>query len=362
MRKVLHALTGAAILGLIVQSGALAAGAMPRYDHIFVIIEENHTAGEIIGNSGAPAINRLAEAYGYASKFYAERHPSEPNYIALVGGNTFGVEDDDAFYCKPRSNEPGCSNSGHDGYVDHTISSPSLASQLEARGLSWKGYFESIPQAGSLAWRWPSSQNPVAGQPEALYAAKHNGFISFRSVQNDPMRAAKLVGFDQLYRDIATGNLPNYAHIVPNQCNDMHGLYGSNVPDDCSGGAGLIDRGDKTVAAIVGKIMASKSWAASSNSAIVITFDENDGSSNGGPDGCCGSGPADRDNPGGGQIPTIVITNHGPRHLVDPTPYNHYSLLRTTEAAFGITEYLGHAADTAEGVTDMAPLFAVTHP
>ena len=186
----------------------------------------------------APVLNRLAQAYGYASKFYAERHPSEPNYIALVGGNTFGIRDDDAFYCKPRVNVSGCSNAGHDGYVDHTISTVSLATQLEAHGLSWKGYFESVPEPGSLAWRWPSADRPVAGQPEALYAAKHNGFVSFRSVQQDPMRAAKLVGFDALYRDIASGNLPNYAQIVPNQCNDMHGLYGANVPDDCTGRIG----------------------------------------------------------------------------------------------------------------------------
>ena len=71
------------------------------------------------------------------------------------------------------------------------------------------------------------------------------------------------------------------------------------------------------------------------------------------------SSAADPDNPGGGQIPTIVITNHGPRHLIDPTPYNHYSLLRTTETAFGISDHLGHAADTAKGVKDMTPLFAI---
>jgi hypothetical protein len=56
-----------------------------------------------------------------------------------------------------------------------------------------------------------------------------------------------------------------------------------------------------------------------------------------------------------------VITNHGPRGVVDDTPYNHYSLLRTTEQAFGIDEYLGHAADARRGVSSMAPLFAVTH-
>ena len=63
---------------------------------------------------------------------------------------------------------------------------------------------------------------------------------------------------------------------------------------------------------------------------------------------------------GGGRIPTIVITNHGPRAVKDDTPYNHYSLLRTTETAFGISEHLAHAGDTQAGVVDMVPLFAVS--
>lgn len=57
-------------------------------------------------------------------------------------------------------------------------------------------------------------------------------------------------------------------------------------------------------------------------------------------------------------IPTIVITNHGVRGAIDPTPYNHYSLLRTIEDPFGINEYLGHATDEANGVLTMSPLFA----
>ena len=44
----------------------------------------------------------------------------------------------------------------------------------------------------------------------------------------------------------------------------------------------------------------------------------------------------DPTNPGGGWIPTIVITNHGVRGLKDATPYDHYSLLRTTEDASGL--------------------------
>jgi hypothetical protein len=102
-------------------------------------------------------------------------------------------------------------------------------------------------------------------------------------------------------------------------------------------------------------------WSARENAAIVITFDENDKDERRTADqGCCGYDPESAANSGGGRIPTIVITNHGPRKVVDATPYNHYSLLRTTEAAFGIDEYLRHANDQRLGVLTMTPLFSVS--
>ena len=343
---------------------ANAEPAVPHYAHIVLIIEENHTADQIIGNATAPNINRLAKTYGYASEFYAERHPSEPNYVAMLGGNTFGISDDDAFYCKPGLKDWACPESGRLGYVDHTISSPSVADQLTQHGLSWKGYFEDLPAPGSLAYRWPSPKEPVPGKPDALYASKHNGFVNFKSVQGDPLRASHLVGFDALVKDLALATFPAYSWIVPDQCDDMHGMSGDYVPADCEKGnsKGLVARGDATIGKLTATLMQSAAWKSADNMAIVITFDENDDDRPGRhPAGCCGSGPSDPDNPGGGWIPTIVITNHGPRGFVDPTPYNHYSLLRTTEAALGITTYLGHANDTAKGVTVMAPLFAVGH-
>ena len=332
---------------------------IPRYDHIFVIIGENHTADQIVGSAAAPNINRLVKEYGYASNFYAERHPSEPNYIAIVGGDTFGIGDDDAFWCTPGSADTACPHANKAGYVDHTLAVRSLTDQLAAHGLSWKGYFESIPAPGSHAWRWPAEGSPVPGKPSALYASKHNGFMNFRSVQSDPTIASHIVGFDALDRDIAGNTLPAYAHVVPNQCNDMHGLHGHDVPPDCEKGEALVKRGDAVIGTLVDRLMHSAAWNGAGNFAIVITFDENDDDTpTKHPDACCGGGPGDSHSPGGGWIPTVVITNHGPRHVSDPTPYNHYSLLRTTEAAFGITEYLGHAADTAKGVKTMMPLFA----
>ena len=353
-------------LGMLVPP-ALAAPAAPTiapYTHIFLIIEENHTYDQIIGNKAAPNFNRLAKLYGIATNFYAERHPSEPNYIAMLGGDTFGIADDDAYWCKRGQTQArGCDNVNAKEYVDHTIAARSLMDQLEERHLTWKGYFEDLPGAGAGDDRWPSPQAPARDKPHSLYAVKHNGFMFFKHVQDDPARAQKIVGFDQLERDLLSGALPNYAHIVPNQCNDMHGLHGANVPGDCmkSEDDKLIGASDAHMAALVAKIMGAKFWAnQQENNAIVVTFDENDaGRPDSHGDGCCGSLAGDRNNPGGGWIPTIVISNHGVRSVTDDMPHNHYSLLRTTQEAFGIKEYLGHAGDEAKGVHSMTKLFAV---
>jgi phosphatidylinositol-3-phosphatase len=343
-----------------------ASAAMARYQHIFLIIEENKSYSEIVGEQSiAPNINRLAKQYGLATQFYAEVHPSEANYIAMLGGDTFGIHDDDAYYCKPKMQDPFCGSSGRAGYVDHTVTARSLVDQLDAHGLTWKAYMESIPSPGSAAARWPTADKPVRGSPAELYAVKHNGFMTFKSVQDDPHRAEKVVGFEALERDLAAGTMPNYAHIVPNQCNEMHGRDdGPDTPEDCrkSNPDGLIRRGDKVVGELVEKIMHSSVWREAGNDAIVITFDENGKAERKeGAQGCCGFDPASAANFGGGRIPTIVITNHGVRGVTDATPYNHYSLLRTTETAFGIDEYLGYAGKPAAGVLDMAPLFEVRH-
>lgn len=205
-------------------ASAAGASAIPHYEHIFLIIEENKSYGQILGpGSIAPNISRLAHEYGQATQFYAEVHPSEGNYVAMLGGDTFGIHDDDAYYCKAAMKDPWCPGSSNVGYADHTVTATSLPQQLEAHGMTWKAYMESIPAPGSNAVRWPTPDRPVNGVPPEIYAVKHNGFMNFKRIQDDPRRAEKIVGFDALERDLASGHMPNYAHIVPNQCNDMHG-------------------------------------------------------------------------------------------------------------------------------------------
>ena len=357
------ALTGAmwsaSAVGRVVEGAVRDAVAerVPRYGHVVVIVEENKDFGQIMDPAVAPNIARLARENGSAENFFGEVHPSEANYLALLGGDTFGIHDDDAFYCVPGSTAAHCDHAGEPAYVAHTIDARHLGDQLRAKGLTWKGYYGSIPEPGSLAILAGDRRVGVGAGLDALYASKHSGFVNFRDVQTDPDRASRLVGFDQLDADLKADRLPSFALVVPNQCDEMHGLSGEGVPADCDHRniPQLIGRGDRVVGDLVARLRKTAAWKSRKNMAIVITFDEGSGGSKG---GCCGVTPNAPSNYGGGHIPTIVITNHGPRGVRDATPYNHYSLLRTIEDAFGIRPHLRRADDTADGVVSMAPLFA----
>jgi hypothetical protein len=333
-------------------AGTALDAAVPHDDHVLVIVEENKGYHTIVDGTAAPAIARLAREYGSATQMYAERHPSEPNYVALVGGDTFGIADDDAWYCVPGKVDPFCKGSDQPGFVSHLVDGPNLATQLRSKGLAWRAYLEDLPAPGSLAIVSPET----AIAPAALYAAKHTGFTNFASVHADPDLAQELVGFDALRADLAAGTVPAFALIVPNQCNEMHGVDGPKAPPDCSKeDAALIARGDAHVAALVALIQASPIWTAPGvRTAVVITWDEDSKTDRipGSQQACC---VIDAHDPGGGRIPTIVMVNHGPRGVIDATPYDHYSLLRTIEDALGLDGHLRHADDPA--VLPMAPLF-----
>ena len=334
---------------------------VPRYEHVVVIVEENKDYRQLMDPAIAPHFTGLAAAYGNATHFYGEVHPSEANYVALLGGDTFGIHDDDPFFCKAGSADPRCVGAGKPGYPDHTVRQPHLGQQLQAVGLTWKGYYENLPEPGSLAVTASDPSFDNGTRKTALYAAKHSGFVNFAAVQTDPQRAEHLVDFHQLDADLKANQLPSFALVVPNQCNEMHGLEGPKVPKDCTKQdlPALIGRGDRMLGDLVARIQASPAWRGAGNVAIVVTFDEGAGKTR---EGCCAVTPMAASNFGGGHIPTLVITNHGPRGVADATPYNHYSLLRTIEDAFGIRQRLGHAADTGKGVVPMVLLFRVARP
>ncbi|HEX7124997.1 MAG TPA: alkaline phosphatase family protein [Thermodesulfobacteriota bacterium] len=298
---------------------ASAAPRVPRYDHVFVIVEENRRHDAVIGNPAAPTINHLAGTYGLATRYYGVVRPSQGNYVAMLAGSFFGIRD----------NRP------------HVLDRESLVDQLDAAGISWKGYFQSIPSTGFLGACAPEPCTPSSG----LYVAKHNPFVTFDGVRSSDRARRRLVSDGQLFRDLESGRIPRFALIVPDQCHDMHGAPPHcAAPTTAARDARLLRRADDYVARVVGEIMASRAWA-DRRTAIVITWDEGTTTS-----GCCGA------DPGGGRIPTIVVTSRGPRGVRDATPYNHYSLLASIERAFGL-ECLRRACD-APGVQPMARLFA----
>jgi phosphatidylinositol-3-phosphatase len=331
-----------------VSSASTVNSAIPRYQHVFEIMMENTSYSTIIGNPLAPTINALASQYGLASNYWGVTHPSEPNYVANIGGSFFGIQDDNQFYCTPElaGTDPMCTGTT----VDHIITAPSLAGQLTAAGMTWRGYFQSLPPVPSsgVIMTGPNANGPYTfkspSNAVALYASKHNPFVNFTDSQND---LANMVSDTQLASDLASGDVANYSLIVPNQCHDMHGTGG------CSDENGLISAGDTYVGSTVSAIMSSKAWQEGRN-AIVITWDEDDFSDQGEPGtGCCGA------DPGGGHVVTVVITNKTNKYpITDNTPYNHYSLLLSIEDAFGLP-CLANACDSADGVVPMTKLF---HP
>src|SRR6266436_4666590 len=101
---------------------------IPRYNHVIEIMMENTSFDTIIGNSKAPVLNSLASKYGLATDYFGVTHPSEPNYVANIGGSFFGIQDDNQFYCTPAlaSTYSNCGGTT----VNHTVSDSSLATQL----------------------------------------------------------------------------------------------------------------------------------------------------------------------------------------------------------------------------------------
>jgi len=256
---------------------------IPAFRHIYVIVMENKEYSSIVGSNEAPYLNSLIARYGLATNFFAETHPSEPNYIALTSGGLQGTNSD-----------------GH-----YDLSVPNLFDQIEAAGKTWRVYAQGYPGGCSTGTSFAS----VVDGPGAAgdYVRKHNPAISYTSISRDPARCARithLAGFDPAAAD--------FEFIVPNQINDMH--------------SSSVAVGDAFLKVFLPQITESSAFT---DSVVFITWDE-------------GSGPIN----GGGRIATIAISpgmTPGSRYSASA---NHYSLLRTIEDAWAMPP-LGKAAQEA---------------
>jgi hypothetical protein len=154
----------------------------PAAGRIAVIVMENHSYGQIIGNPHAPYLNELANRYALATNYDAVAHPSLPNYLALIGGSTFGITSD-------------CTSCDVDGQ--------NLADELSAHNVAWRAYMESMP---SRCFRGGSS---------GRYAKKHDPFMYFANVRTNHCNVSPLSSLDD-------ARLPGFTWITPDLCHDMH--------------------------------------------------------------------------------------------------------------------------------------------
>jgi len=259
---------------------------IPNFEHIVIIMFENKEFGSVIGNPLMPNFNKLAQEYTLLTQYYAIRHPSLPNYIALIGGDTFGIDRD-------------C--------TDCFINAPSFPDLVEANGRTWKAYQEDMP-------------NPCYVGNKHNYVQKHNPFVYFNPIRLDTIRCERsIVPLTNLQMDIDNATLPNFIFITPNLCNDAH---------DCP-----LDVADAWLAKLLDRLVPALD-AAGQSYLLVMLFDEGQGNHS-----CCGL-PQEA----GGRIPVVFYSPLVKNGFEDATPYTHYSLLKTISTAWGLP-LLGHAAD-----------------
>jgi phosphatidylinositol-3-phosphatase len=267
------------------------------YSHVVWLWMENHSYEEIVGSSSAPYLNSLARSCGLATNYHNITHPSLPNYIAATSG--LGSQALQPFRgdCKPSA---ACSTD---------------ARSIFAQVPRWRAYEESMPAACDR-------------QDSGDYAARHNPPPYYTSLTNCPQRDLPLT---RLSSDLTTNSLPTYSFITPNLCHDTH---------DCP-----VSAGDQWLAGEVPEILDSRAYRAG-HTVLFITWDEGEG----GTASDCATNQSDV----GCHVATVIVSPSTPAGKRSGQPFNHYSLLRTTEDLLGLSP-LGQAA----GASSMVKAFGL---
>ncbi len=253
-------------------------------DHVFVVVMENHAYSQVWGTASTPYTTAFVKANALAANYHAVTHPSLPNYLDLVAGGNYGITDD----CNP---SPSCH-----------VSARNLADNLDAAGLSWKGYFESMPK-------------PCSASDSGDYIAHHNPFVYFDDIRTDTARCvAHVVNDRALATDLASSaTTPNFALIVPNNCHNTH---------DCS-----VAKGDAWLASNLPPILQSPACTRE-RCLLILLWDEDDKSES-------------------NHVLTVFAGSAARTGYVSNAAYDHFDLLATVESLLHLpTQTANDAAAT----------------
>jgi phosphatidylinositol-3-phosphatase len=285
---------------------------MARFEHVFVVVEENQNYEEVIGNTkDLPYLNSLAAKCGVATNYYANTHPSLNNYFYLTAGRS------------------GTSSPWIGDLADKfpgEVAGDNIASILTANGKTWKAYAESIPRVGYL----DGDHFP--------YVKRHNPFAYFASVRRSGVapgqasQAANIVPFESFAHDLQHDRLPDYSFIVPNLYNDGHHDAVTRQRASC-GDHRALQAIDTWLKDNMEPLIESATFKRSG--LLVIVFDEGCET---GPKADSRYDPKRRDLKGGGHIPALIISSRTPAGTTADELYHHESVLRLSLRALGVEQ------------------------
>lgn len=329
-----------------------------RIQHVFIIVLENKDYAETFAeHSLAPYLAHTLPAQGALLKnYYGTGHLSHDNYIAMISGQgpNLLTQADCLLYQDFIGLPPNPALDGQavgQGCI-YPTSVPNITDQLQAAGLSWKGYMEDMgadPGREAATCAHPAIgalDNTQAASATDNYATRHNPFMYFHSIIDDQAYCdTHVVNLNTLEDDLAsTATTANYSFIVPGLCHDGHDAPCAN------GKPGGLESVNVFLQAWVPKILAAPAFRQSG--LLIITFDESHGPQSDS-SACCGAAPT-LNTPlpgitglGGGKVGAVLISPFIQPGTVSTQDYNHYSMLRSVEDIFGL-EYLGFAGLSAQ--------------
>jgi len=160
------------------------------YEKFFLMMFENHGYSQVQGNSYWTKI--MANSF-QPTNYYGVTHPSQPNYVAQLGGNYFTCTDDST-----------CN-----------LNKPNLVDLMDTKGgLTWRAYEENyVPLADGNCNPYSSGNT---------YYRKHNPFMSFTDISQNATRCQNIRNETAFQQDVKNGSLPNFGYYTPNINDDSH--------------------------------------------------------------------------------------------------------------------------------------------